>query len=196
MFVFARKFAAVAGVVAGVTLYPLGGLAIDLGLTPGQVYTIWTGINECLLVMARVISDDAAWHRELAGITKQPVQNKRPADVLRQLDAYRIKLDRLRGAAGLGPVRRFTGDGSPVTPTVVYLNSGQVLNGQAEWLIRHTGPEQPITGFYPDHQSAEPGDKTPSDVYGLVALANRRMALILVKAGIPDSGPPSGTVTP
>ena len=192
----AKKFGAICAVLAGITLFPGNGAAIDLGLTPAQVFSLWTGINESLLVVAGTVSDDKAWQRELSRIRPRAVRNKRPADVLRQLEAYRAKLDRLRGRAGLKPIRRFVGDGKPVTPTVVYLNSGLVLNGQVEWLIHNTGPKQLVSQFYPNPSNGSSSDKTPDHVFALVNLANRRFAEILTKAGIPEQEFATGAVAP
>lgn len=196
MTVIAKKIVAICVVLAGVTLFPARGMAIDLGLTPTQVFSIWTGINESLLVIARAVSDDATWHRELSGIRPRTFQDKFPADVLEQLAAYRAKLDRLRRGAGLKPIRIFVGDDRPVTPTVVYLNSGLVLNGQVEWLIRNSSRRQLVSQFYPNYYRADSGERTPSQVYALVKLANRRLARILTRAGAPNSAVPAGAMTP
>ena len=190
------KFGAACIVIAGITLFPLRVPAVEIELTPTQVYSVWKGINESLLVIARVISDDTSWHQELSRIRPRAVRDKRPADVLEQLKAYRAKFDRLRRRAGLKPIRRFLGDVKPVTPTVVYLNSGPVLNGQVEWLIRNTGPDQMVSQFYPSHHHAGSSERTPSHVYALIKLANRRLAKILAKAGIPDLDVATGAVAP
>ena len=190
------KFAAVCIVLVGITLFPVRVPAVEIELTPTQVFSVWKGINESLLVIARVISDDTVWHQELSRIRPRAVRDKRLADVQEQLKAYRAKLDRLRRRAGLKPIQRFLSDGKPVTPAVVYRNSGPVLNGQVEWLIRNTGQDQPVSQFYPSHHHASSSKRTPSHVYALMKLANRRLAKILVKAGIPDLDVATGAVAP
>lgn len=180
----AGKFRTIGIVLAGIVLFSARGLALELGLTPAQVCSLWNGINQSLLVIARVVSDDAAWRRKLSDLKPTAVQGKNPADVLRLLAAYRAKLDELRRHGGLASIRKFTGDDKPVTPTVVYLNSGLVLNGQIEWLIRNTGPKQLISRFYPNHKQAELAEKTPNDVYAVVQLANIRLAEILARIGV------------
>jgi hypothetical protein len=196
MLSIAKNFGAIFVVLAGITLFPARGLAIEFNLSPTQVFTVWEGINQSLLDIARAISDDPAWHRELSEIRPRAVKGIRPADVLEQLSAYRAGMDRLRRRAGLTPIRRFGGDSKSVDPTVVYVNSGMVLNGQVEWLIRNTGPEQLVSQFYPEHGHAHSDEKSPNDVYAAVNLANRRLAVIIARAGVPDIGAATGTATP
>ncbi|MDP6717863.1 MAG: hypothetical protein QGF59_04395 [Pirellulaceae bacterium] len=196
MSVVAKKFGAICVVLAGTALFPFRGLAIELDLTPAQVFAVWTGINESLLVIARVVSNDTAWHREISEIRSKDVKDKRPADVLGQLRKYRAKLDGLRRTAGLKPIRRFVVDGKPVTPVVVYVNSGLVLNGQVEWLIHNTGSIQLVSQFYPTYDQVGSSERTPSHVYALVNLANRRLAKILAKAGVSERVMPSGSAAP
>lgn len=167
-------------VLGGVAMHPGNGLALDLVLTPDQVYSLWTNINRSLLAASRIVSHDPAWQAELAAQTLRTFHGKRPADVLVLVKAYRDKLDRLRRQAGLPPVRRLDAAYDLVTPSVVYVASGHVLNGQVEWLILNTGPDRPVTTFYRRHDF---DGNTPSDVFALVELAGRRLDQILARAG-------------
>ena len=163
--------------VAALALLPGDGkAAIDLGPTPNQVFSLWTNINANLLALAKVLSGDTRWGKSLAALTPNKFRSKTPTDVLVHVRRYRAKLDRLRRRDGLAPTKRFDSGHTTITLSIVYVNSGYVLNGQVELLIRRTGPAQQISGFYVSHDI---GGKASSDVFGLVDLAHRRLDLIL-----------------
>lgn len=165
---------------------PRNGSALDLGLTPSHVYSLWRNANECLLELAHGISDDADWRERLAAAPLNGFVGKKPSDVLDRLAVARAKVDRLRDLAGLPPVERFARDTREITPTIVYLNSGHILDGLVDLLIRTSGPDRLVSQFFARAKFTE---KTPSDVLGLVDLANRRLARILAKADISDKKP-------
>ena len=170
--------------LVAVLMHPADGFALDLGLTPSHVFSLWTNINESLVVVGGVVSDDKAWRESLTASKARKFEGKQPRDVLEMVASYRTKLDKLLGRQGLEPVKRFNPkekETEAITPTVVYLNSGYVLNAQVTWLIVNTGPEQTVSRFYTRYNFS---GKTPSDVLGLVELANRRLDKILVKAGL------------
>ena len=175
-----RKFTLVAAVLLGLMATPGTASAVELGLTPSQVFGLWTNINDGLLASARVISSDSAWHGSLDAMRAQKFDGKKPADVLAQVVEFRAKLDRLRQKSGLKPAKQFVNGDGKVTPSVVFLNSGHVLDGLADWLIRNTGPEQLIGPLY---ARLDINGKTPSDAFGVVELANRRLDQLLSKAG-------------
>ena len=152
-----------------------------LALTPDRVFSLWTNINRSLLAIARRVSDDAAWQARLAAEPPQTFQGKRSADVLERVRIYRAKLNRLLKASGIPPARRFRPHVNPVVPGDVYVNSGYLLNRLVEWLIRSAAPERKVGRFYILHNST---GKTPSDVFVLVALADRRLSRILARAGL------------
>ena len=171
------RFVAGAILAAALALHPGDGKAeINLGPTANQVFSLWTDINANLLALAKVLSGDTAKGKSLAALTPDKFRGKNPTDVLVHVRAYRAKLDRLRRRDGLAPTKRFDSGNAAITPSIVYVNSGYVLNGQVELLIRRTGPAQQISGFYVGHDI---GGKAPSDVFGLVDLAHRRLDLIL-----------------
>jgi len=153
--------------------------AQELGLTPNHVVSLWTDTNDALVVVAGVISDDEAWVDRLAATTARSFSGKAPADVLERVAAFRDKLDRLRRSGGLEPTQRYDNGGGAVTPSVVFLNSGHVLDAVVSWIIENTGREQLVSGFYTRHGFS---GKTPSDAFAMVDLANRRIDLILEKA--------------
>ena len=168
-------------VFLSLTAYPSGSRALDLGLTPSHVYSLWTNINQSLIASARLVSGDTALAAMLSAMKPATYIGKKPADVLDQLIVYRARLDRLLRASNLPETKQAASDGDAITPSDVYLNSGQVLNAQVRWLIVGTGPEQAVSQFYTRHGFS---GKTPSDVFALVVMANQRMALLLDAAGL------------
>ncbi len=163
-------------VLLSVLAFPTSPRALDLGLTPSHVYSLWTNINDSLIASSRVVSGDKALPTTLATMKPGNFSGKRPADVLNRLAVYREKLNRLLRVKNLPMTKLAKTDGSAITPSDVYLNSGHVLTAQIRWLIVKTGPEQTVSQFYTRHGFS---GKTPSDVFALVELANRRMDLLL-----------------
>lgn len=153
----------------------------ELGLTPSHVFGLWTNINNNLIASSRVVSGDTALPAALGAMKAKKFSGKNPADVLGQLVIYREKLDQLLLAQNLPQTRKVIHDGDITTPSDVYLNSGHVLNAQVRWLIVNTGPEQAVSHFYTRHRFT---GKTPSDVFAMVDLANRRMDRLLRESGI------------
>ncbi len=155
--------------------------AVELGLTPSHVYSLWTNINAALVTLGPAMtgSDDISKHLE--GMTPSAVKNKTPGDVLGQVAVFRTKLDRIGISSGLKATQVYSDPkGGKVTPSVVFLNSGNVLDSLVLLLIR-TDDKQLVSGFYKRHEFS---GKTPSNVFSLVELANRRMdALIRKTAG-------------
>ena len=153
---------------------------LELGMTPSHVFGLWTNINACLLAVAGLHAQDTAWQGQLSAMTPQKFEDKKPSDVLDRVAEFRSKLDRLREAAGLDLTKKLDSGDGQVTPSVVFLNSGHVLNGLVDWSIRNSGPDFLVSRFYDRHAF---DDKTPSDVFGLVDMANRRIDSILTKRG-------------
>jgi hypothetical protein len=175
-----RRLASIAVILIGTVFFPAPGGALELGLTPSQVFSLWTNINDCLLASTGVVSGDREWRESLEATSPRRFEGKAPADVLERLTVFRAKLDELRRTAGLAPVAAVEHGYSAVTPSDVFLNSGQVLDGLVEWLIVNTGREQLVSRFYTRHGFT---GKVPNDVFGLVDLADRRIDSILARRG-------------
>ncbi len=156
-------------VAAGQVSVPGAARAVDFGVTPSNVFGMWSNINGALLVFAEQTAPGRA--AELAAMTPAPAQGKVPGDVLGRVVEFRDLLERLRGQHGLGPIDRHQ-PSAPVTPTDVYLNSSAVMKGLVQTLIVNTNPEVKISRLYDD---AVFEGKTPSDVFGMVDLAIRRL---------------------
>ncbi len=170
-----RSLAIVVVTLAGLAAATVNAHALDLGLTPSHVFSLWTNINNALITSARIVSNDAVTET-VAAMRPKIFIGKVPADVLERARAVREKLDSLRRNSGLKQTILFNSDQGRITPSDVYLNSGHVLDGLVGWLIHGTGPDLLASRFYVRHKYS---GKTPSDVFGLVDLANRRLEMIL-----------------
>lgn len=179
-----RNLAFAALTLVALTLAPAKPFAQELGLTPSNVVSLWTNINDCLVASSRAVLEDGGLESRLEAMRATAFPGKKPKDVLRQVTQFRAKLDRLRQSAELSRTTRYgTGDGK-VTPSIVFLNSGHVLDGVVDWFIRKTGPDQLAARFYTLHAIS---GKKPSDAYSMVELANRRLNLILGKLNLRPS---------
>ena len=167
-----RKIMPVLAISVGLAVVPGPGTAVELGLTPSHVFSLWTNINAALVTTGSSMTGDDDLSRQLADMPPNAFHDKTPGDVLVQVAAFRDKLDRLKAASGLEETPVYHDpEGGEVTPSVVFLNSGYVLDSLVLLLIRNDG-ERLVGGFYERHDFA---GKTPSNVFGLVELANRRI---------------------
>ncbi len=171
-----RKLALLIAISVAMGLAPGDARAQELGLTPSNVLSLWTNVNNALVAVAIVTSGGADRAQRVKATTPETFAGKTPADVLERVAEFRDKLDRLRRKAGLPATQRYQEDGGTVTPSVVFLNSGHVLDAVVQWLVKHTDRQQLVSPFYARHDFS---GKTPSDVYGSVDLANRRIDIIL-----------------
>ncbi len=150
--------------------------AVELGLTPSHVYATWTNINATLVALGKAVTGDERLVRRLEAMGPSVFQGKKPADVLKQLAIFRGKLDRLKSRHGLQATPVYQDPaGGKVTPSVVFLNSGHVLDSTVLLLIRLDGARL-ISGYFTRH---EVSGKTPDGPYSLIALANRRIDALL-----------------
>ena len=150
--------------------------AVELGLTPSHVVSLWTNTNSALETMARILTKDASLQQKVKATKPQNFTGKKPADVLRRVGEFREKLDRLRQKTSLSPTKRYRHGTGTVTPSVVFLNSGHVLDATVHWVIKNSGKDQLVSPFYIRHDIS---GKTPSHAYSMVDLANRRIDMIL-----------------
>lgn len=176
-----RKLGIRALVLVGLILVPARAGAIELGVTADHVNSLWININSSLLAVADSISTDPAFRKQLKAVMPGRFEGKTPPEVLEFVNMYRFKLDRLRGLGVLGRTKRYNHGDFVVSPRIVYVNSGHVLNGQIELLVNRTPPEFLISPFYVQHDFI---GKSPDDNFALIDLANRRIDLILEMSGL------------
>ena len=147
----------------------------ELGLTPSHVVSLWTNINDALVVIARITTRSKDVVSRLKGTVPQNFTGKKPADVLKRVAEFRDKLDRMRMERGMAPSRRYRHGSGTITPSVVFLNSGHVLDGAVSLIVKTTDRSQLVSQFYTRHNLA---GKTPSHAFAMADLANRRIDII------------------
>jgi hypothetical protein len=168
------RFATIAGIVAALFLFHAKAYSAELGLTPSNVVSLWTNINAALVTSAE-IANGAEGRGALETMTIGSFPGKKPADVLQQVATFRDKLDHVGQKLGLKPTTVYTDpEGGTVTPSVVFMNSGYVLDSMVLAVIKLDG-ERLVSGFYASHPIS---GKKPSDTYAMVELANRRMDVL------------------
>ena len=152
-------------------------LALDLGLTPSHVYGLWININKSLIGLANTRTIDQNKIDQLNRMSPNYFSDKTPGDVLKHAAIFRKNLDQLKKYRGLEPTTAILlEDNKKITPSVVFLNSGNILDSTVLLVIKNTAETIPISRFY--HTNDISG-KSPSDVYQLVDLANRRIDWIV-----------------
>ena len=161
-------------------LFPVQAGAVELALTPSNVVSLWTNINAALIATGSVLPNGADASSDLKTMTAKAFPGKKPGDVLNQVVQFREKLDRLRAKSKLKgtPVYKDPQDGT-VTPSVVFINSGHVLDSVVLLLNRYSKVHL-ISGFYIRHDISS---KKPSDAYSMVELSNRRLDTVIAMAG-------------
>ncbi len=166
--------------------------AQDLGLVPSHVFNIWTNINKAMVVFARqqvgqqVRSQKSYSHSNSIKLRK--FTGKTPGDVLVRVSQFNKKFHKLvnrtdhsGGELLLAHEVLFQsrGDVSVVTPSTVYLQSAHLLVEIVTEAANKLGDDVLVSSFFEKQKYI---DKTPSDVFGLVDLAARRLDLLQKRA--------------
>lgn len=150
--------------------------AVELGLTPSHVFATWMNINETLVALGGAVGDGEGTADQLRTMQPKNFNGKKPGEVLQQLVAFRGKLDRLGSRYGQKPVSVYEDpEGGVVTPSVVFMNSGHVLDSSILLLIS-LDETRLVSDFFTRYDIS---GKTPDGPYSLVDLANRRMDVLL-----------------
>ncbi len=163
----------------------LQGQTLELGFTPSHVYDLWNRINKALLTYGELVSKDQQWIQQLRQQKITPVEGKIPADVLIRAKTFEQLLN--NEFLNDDPVARLLSDtmlsqlkelGNNVKPSEVFLFSNQQLFRVVKLLVKHSAEEVAIS-FYltPTKQS----NKTPSDVYAQIVLAEQRFEAIVAQ---------------
>lgn len=162
-----------------------GAGAIELGLSPNEVFGLWTNINKALISYARNISSDNTWLGHVVRLKAQKYTGKIPEDVLKSANIYNTELSELKFAA---PPRKkfqllekelaFQSDDkkNQITPSLVYLHSGHLLVETVTAATKVSRGNEIIGPFF---DIKEFSGKVPSDVFGMVQLARHRLKKIL-----------------
>ena len=160
---------------------------VELGLTPTPVYGLWTNINKALIAYAGIRSSDKDWLNQLTLMKPEKFSGKVPSNVLGMVKQFAARMDELdtnrtgqwtdmllnRDLPNL-----LASDQNQVTPSMVYLHSGQVLVNVAEIVLKASPTSTEISPFFQERNFT---GKSPNDVYGLVDLGLRRLDEILIR---------------
>ncbi|MCH7799910.1 MAG: hypothetical protein IIC24_00045, partial [Chloroflexi bacterium] len=76
----------IAVVLAVAVWTPTDGRALELGVTPSDVFGLWTNINTTILDYARLRSKTPEWDQRLAAMAPKKFTGKRPGDVLVEVE--------------------------------------------------------------------------------------------------------------
>ncbi|WP_417432838.1 hypothetical protein [Kiloniella sp.] len=161
---------------------------VELGLKPSLVYDLWSNMNRAVLTFATLYSDDQVWLEQLQDMQPKAFSGKIPAHVLKRVKLFQEKLDHLDEAPK--SVRSDTlldhslsnllsSKNKEITPSQVYLHSGQALINMSESILYKSSSPIEISSFFKENNIIE---KTPSDVFGLVDLAIRRIDAITARS--------------
>ncbi len=172
-------------VVFGLFFHMSPANALDLGLTPNHVFNIWTNINATLELYVKSLPRYPEINTQFKNLKLFKFAGKKPSDVLAQLHKVRQKIHKIAGYkenldAKLTLVREVIfqsrDDISAVTPSVVYIHSAHLLVEIVTMISKRPNQGQLISPFFQDQNFT---GKVPSDVFGLVELADRRLEIIL-----------------
>ncbi len=152
--------------------------ALGPGLTPSLVYGMWANINDIVLAIGGAVLADPVVRGRVGDIETKPFFAKEPGDLLKKIAGFHDRLNRLRVRDGLKANHLLVPVGGQAAVGDIFIHSGHVLDELAEWLITKTGPNKLITRFY---ERRDFSDRTFSDIYGLIDLADRRLTMILEK---------------
>lgn len=158
---------------------------LELGFTPSHVYDVWSRINKALLTYSQLVSKDQKWMQQLSQQKVEHVEGKIPADVLARAKAFEQRFN--HEFPSDGPVVRLLSDtmlsqlkvlGNNVKPSEVFLFSNQLLFKIVKLLAKQA-PDDVVISYYfhPVNQS----NKTPSDVYAMIVLAEQRFEAIVAQ---------------
>jgi hypothetical protein len=174
-----RLIFAFLALLAGFSFSPQKSYAVEFGLTPSDVVMLWMNTNNALVRIAEIApGGGAGLSGQVKALTPEIFSNKKPSDVLGQVTTFRSKLDALRKRIGLSATGQYGNGDGKVTPSVVYLNTGFVLDATAEWIIKSSNNSVSAGAFYFPHKVK---GKKPSDAFALVELATRRIDLIMAR---------------
>lgn len=151
---------------------------VELGkITPNDSYQLWSAINRALLEYAGAIGGKKLQF-DVVEVYADLAFDMTPADVMTQTADFRVVLDMILDQLKLAKSQTYEDPlGRKVTPGVVYVNAGYLLDSTI-FALHTTSDRQgkPLGDLYVVPTAA---DKTPNDVFELVSLATNRLRLIL-----------------
>lgn len=164
-------------VLAGFSVSSQKSHAVDFGLTPSDVVMLWTNTNNALVGVATIAPGGGeSLARQVKAMSLGEFEKKMPGEVLGKVVEFRGKLDSLRKRIGLPATGEFHNKDGKITPSVVFLNTGFVLDSAAEWIIKSSKNKVSVGEYYVPYEIK---GKTPTDAFAMAELATRRIDLIL-----------------
>lgn len=145
-------------------------------IAPGGPFRLWTAINKVLPEYASLKGGKGLRFR-VAGVSAGRFSGKNPGDVMAQTAEFGALLKTLRDQFKLAETKTYKDPlGRKVTPAVVFLNAGHMLDALVETFYISSNKSKKALGEFYDVPFV--GGKTPSDVFRLVYLATIRLQLI------------------
>ena len=168
---------ALVAVLVGFSVSSKESSAVELGLTPSDVVMLWANTNNALVAVAHIApGGGAALSSQLKALRPKFFQNKKPGDVLGQVAIFRGKLDQLRKRIGLPATGTYKNKDGKISPSVVFLNTGFVLDASAEVLLKISNNTVSAGPYYKPFAIE---GKTPTHAFSMAELATRRIDLLL-----------------
>ncbi len=150
---------------------------VELGkISPNGPYRIWSAVNKVLLDYASLKGGEEL-RSQVQDLNVGRFDGKTPADVLTQAAEFRDTLEQILDRLRLPKVEIYEDPlGRKATPGVVFVNAGHIMDAVVSVIHNASDKhDEPLGALY-DVPVAT--GKTPSDVFGLVYLATRRLQLI------------------
>ncbi len=138
-------------------------------VTPNDVFSVVTRLGDALLAVPQIRKGSA--FQQIQAMKVKAFTDKTPENVFVRTQHLCGLIDQLRKDANLGPVPRVARGQDIAIPAEVYLSAANCLDSVME-LIAHEDVDQALGEL---QQRTEFTGKTPSDVYGLIALAVGRL---------------------
>lgn len=145
-------------------------------IKPAGPFRLWTAINKVLPEYA-ALKGGKELRSRIDGMSAGQFKGRNPGDVMAQTEIFRAILEDIRDQLKLSEIKTYKDPlGRKITPAVVFLNSGHVLDALVETLYMSSKKSADALGRFYDVPYV--AGKTPGDVFGLVHLATRRLQLI------------------
>lgn len=170
-----------------VFLLPSRGFTLELGLTPSNVYSLWLNINKVILADASQAGVDPLVVKQLEEMKPAFFDGKRPADVFALATRFHDVAVKTYELDELPPVPQWieiyahliedpSARNPETTPSQVYLFSSRILGSLVAHYVDETSGTLPVARFFSENDIQ---GKVPSDVFGMVDLALRRVEAIM-----------------
>lgn len=179
-----ESFVFVVVVLAVMAAAPRLAFALELGLTPSHVFGIWLNINTVVLEIEMSSDPTSQVFDKAMALKPRSFSGKKPADVFIHAKQLQSNLsvifdieDPPQSPQWILDYQVLEGSESDqeITPSQVFVLSSNILHALVTKYSEINNHTKPVSPFYKDHKVL---GKNPSDVFGLVDLAGRRLAVL------------------